>query len=387
MPSVRSSLRERLQRGETIAAPGAYDPLSARVVQALGFPAVYTGGYMTGAHTSITEPLLTLTEQVEVAQKVAHAVDLPVITDAGAGYGDPLHVMRCVREFEAAGIAGIHIEDQVYPKRASYHRGLEHIVPMQEFVERMTYALKARRDPDFLIIGRTDAFSAVEGSREELVRRGLTLKELGVDEALRSVPTLREALVDFGLVTKKTLDVNFINPFLTATMRVLQVQASVDAKAGKISKKEDVSRFLGDISGVIGLVSETFSGAVVISFPEKTFLKIMGTMLGSEYQSITKEIEDGAAELTNMVFGQAKITLNEKGAWLFICARDIFSESITQVTGKPFVRDLVLILNTKQECLGIGSVEQKLQARGLVIKNLFDIGWFVRKKARPIRIE
>src|SRR5215510_13327139 len=134
MPTSRQTLRELLQRGATVAAPGAYDPISARVVQALGFPAVYTGGYMTGAHTSITEPLLTLTEQVEVAQKVAHAVDLPVITDAGAGYGDPLHVMRCVREFEAAGIAGIHIEDQVYPKRASYHRGLEHIVPMQEFV-------------------------------------------------------------------------------------------------------------------------------------------------------------------------------------------------------------------------------------------------------------
>jgi 2-methylisocitrate lyase-like PEP mutase family enzyme len=184
MASVRSRLRERLQRGETIVAPGAYDPLSARVVQALGFSAVYTGGYMTGAHTSITEPLLTLTEQVEVAQKVAHSVNLPVIADAGAGYGDPLHVMRCVREFEAAGIAGIHIEDQVYPKRASYHKGLEHIVPIQEFVERMSYALKARRDSDFLIIGRTDAFSAVEGSREELIRRGLGLKELGVDAVM-----------------------------------------------------------------------------------------------------------------------------------------------------------------------------------------------------------
>src|SRR4030095_3397145 len=129
MPSVRSSLRERLQRGETIAAPGAYRPLSARVVQALGFTAVYTGGYMTGAHTSITEPLLTLTAQVDVAQKVARAVALPVLTDAGAGYGDPLHVMRCVREFEAAGIPGIHIEDQVSHKRASYHKGFETISP------------------------------------------------------------------------------------------------------------------------------------------------------------------------------------------------------------------------------------------------------------------
>ncbi len=82
-----------------------------------------------------------------------------------------------------------------------------------------------------------------------------------------------------------------------------------------------------------------------------------------------------------------KVTLNEKGAWLFICARDIFSESIIEVTGKPSVRDLVLVMNAKQECLGIGSVEQKLQARGLVIKNVYDIGWFVRKKAKPIRID
>jgi 2-methylisocitrate lyase-like PEP mutase family enzyme len=197
MASVRSDLRAKLQRGETIVAPGAYDPLSARVVQALGFSAIYTGGYMTGAHTSITEPLLTLTEQVEVAQKVAHAVNLPVIADAGAGYGDPLHVMRCVREFETAGIAGIHIEDQVYPKRASYHKGLEHIVPMQEFVERMSYALKARQDPDFLIIGRTDAFSAVEGSPEELIRRGLALKELGVDAVMPRGVRAREDLAFF----------------------------------------------------------------------------------------------------------------------------------------------------------------------------------------------
>jgi len=91
----------------------------------------------------------------------------------------------------------MHIEDQVYPKRASYHKGLEHIVPLQEFVERMTYALKARRDPDFLIIGRTDAFSAVEGSREELVRRGLTLTELGVDAVMPRGVRAREDLASF----------------------------------------------------------------------------------------------------------------------------------------------------------------------------------------------
>ena len=177
MPSVRSTSVHGYNAAKRSSLPEPMTRCQRAWSRRWAFPPVYTGGYMTGAHTSITEPLLTLTEQVEVAQKVARAVDLPVLTDAGAGYGDPLHVMRCVREFEAAGIAGIHIEDQVYPKRASYHKGLEHIVPLQEFVERMTYALKARHDPDFLIIGRTDAFSAVEGSREELVRRGLTLKE------------------------------------------------------------------------------------------------------------------------------------------------------------------------------------------------------------------
>ncbi len=197
MPAPRQNLRDMLQRGDTIVAPGAYDPISARVVQSLGFPAVYTGGYITGAHTTITEPLLTLTDQVEVARKVAHVVDLPVLADAGAGYGDPLHVMRCVREFERAGIAGIHIEDQVYPKRASYHKGLEHIVPMAEFTERLTYALRAREDQNFLIIGRTDAFSAVEGSRDELVRRGLALCDLGVDVVMPRGVRQREDLAFF----------------------------------------------------------------------------------------------------------------------------------------------------------------------------------------------
>ena len=181
MPSLRSDLRTKLNRGETIVAPGAYDPLGARVVQALGFPAVYTGGYASGAHLAVTEPLMTMTEQVEVGRKVATSVDLPVICDAGAGYGDPVHTMRCVRAFEEAGLAGIHIEDQVYPKRASYHMGLEHITPMDDFLQKMGYALQARRDQDFLIIGRTDAASAVEGSMEEAVRRGIALRDLGVD--------------------------------------------------------------------------------------------------------------------------------------------------------------------------------------------------------------
>ena len=179
--SARSQLKDALQSGKSIVAPGAYDPFGARLVQSMGFEAVYTGGYMSGAHLAVTEPLMTLTEQAEVATRVARAVNLPVICDANAGYGEPVHAMHTVRTFEHAGIAAIHIEDQLFPKRASYHAGLEHIISLDEMLEKMKFALQARSDPDFLLIARTDAFSAVGGGMDEAIRRGNALRDLGVD--------------------------------------------------------------------------------------------------------------------------------------------------------------------------------------------------------------
>lgn len=109
------------------------------------------------------------------------------------------------------------------------------------------------------------------------------------------------------------LDVEFVNPFLAATLKVLEVQASTKALPGKPQLKEEGSSASGDISGVIGITSDKFNGSVVISFPEQTFLKIMSRMLGEEFTTLTKEIADGAGEFTNIIFGQAKITLNDKG--------------------------------------------------------------------------
>jgi methylisocitrate lyase len=140
---------------------------------------------------------MTMTEQVDVATRVARAVPLPVICDADAGYGEPVHAMHCVRTFEAAGIAAIHIEDQFFPKRASYHAGLEHVIPMDEFLDKMKYALEARSDPDFLIIGRTDAFTAVEGDMDEAIRRGNALKDLGIDVIMPRGVREREDLDTF----------------------------------------------------------------------------------------------------------------------------------------------------------------------------------------------
>lgn len=168
----------------------------------------------------------------------------------------------------------------------------------------------------------------------------LAFKNQGVDSAFKVHVNLREALVEFGLVTKKMLDTDFINPFLAATLHVLKVQASVVASPGKIFLKKESDKFSGDVSGVIGIVSESFNGSVIISFPEKTFLKIMSGMLGEEMTELSKDILDGAGEITNMIFGQAKIVLNEKGYGIKTAIPSVVSgkeHSLTALTKGPTV--------------------------------------------------
>ena len=139
------------------------------------------------------------------------------------------------------------------------------------------------------------------------------LKKEGIDSSFKYAAGLREALVDLGLVTKKMLDTDFINPFLNATLNVLKVQAGIEAKPGKVFVKTDAQKSVGDISGVIGLVSDSFSGSVNITFSEKVFLEIVSGMLGETYTEMSQDIIDAAGEITNMIFGQAKVILNEKG--------------------------------------------------------------------------
>lgn len=139
------------------------------------------------------------------------------------------------------------------------------------------------------------------------------LKREGVDSILSISKDLNDALSELGCGKKTTMDTEFIDPFLTAAIHVLRVQANVEARAGKLSLKKNGDNISGDISGIIGIVSESFNGSVVITFPEETFLKVMSNMLGENFTEVTKDIIDGAGELTNIIFGQAKITLNDKG--------------------------------------------------------------------------
>ena len=201
----RAALRgaiERKQRGIDIALKhlGAGGP--SWLITALGSGPVQAGWrrpgdrcckarYQLGAHYVTSEPLLTLTELATTTRYVTTAVKIPVIVDAGAGFGEPLHVMRCVRELERAGAAGLHIEDQIYPKRAHYHKGIEHVVPREEMVAKIRAALAARTDPDFVIMARTDAMHA-DGFAEGVARANRYLEE-GAEMVMIFPDTEKEA--------------------------------------------------------------------------------------------------------------------------------------------------------------------------------------------------
>jgi methylisocitrate lyase len=164
--------------------PSAYDALGGRLVENLGFKAVYIGGFVTGASRCTSEPLLTMDEQVRVAGDVVNAVKIPAVADGGAGFGEPLHTMRTVREFIHTGASGTHTEDQLYPKRAHYHKSVAHAIPREKFVDKIKYACAARDeiDKDFVIIARTDT-CRFEGLEEAVTRLNMAA-DVGADMGL-----------------------------------------------------------------------------------------------------------------------------------------------------------------------------------------------------------
>jgi carboxyvinyl-carboxyphosphonate phosphorylmutase len=188
-------LRELLAGPDLIVAPGAYDALSARLIAQAGFPAVYMTGYGTAASV-LGQPdvgLLTMSEMVSRAGALAAVTgDVPLIADADTGYGNPINVRRTIREYERAGVAGIHIEDQIWPKKCGHMEGKQ-VIPAEEMVQKIRAAVDARQDPDFVIIARTDA-NAVHGF-EDALRRGQLYREAGADmlfiEAPRSLAELQ----------------------------------------------------------------------------------------------------------------------------------------------------------------------------------------------------
>jgi 2-methylisocitrate lyase-like PEP mutase family enzyme len=184
--SRAARFRELLRRDGMIVAPGAYDCITARMIARAGFDCVY----MTGAGTAATLGypdfgLVTMSEMVDNAGRIASAVELPVIADADTGYGNELNVVRTVREYERRGVAAIHIEDQGFPKKCG-HLDDKEIVPREDWLAKIRAAVSARRYPDFAIIARTDA-RAVAGF-EEAVGRANDAIAAGADMAFVEAP-------------------------------------------------------------------------------------------------------------------------------------------------------------------------------------------------------
>lgn len=188
---LTTQLRQLLARPGALMAPGVADALNAKLVQRHGFEAVY----MTGAGTSAVRlgmpdvGLLTMTEMVDNAARIADASELPVIADADNGYGGVLNVRRTIQAYERAGIAAVHIEDQVMPKRCGHLMGKQ-LVPVEEMVAKIRAAADARTDADFVLIARSDAIS-VEGF-EPALERALRYREAGADVLFIEAPSAGE---------------------------------------------------------------------------------------------------------------------------------------------------------------------------------------------------
>lgn len=187
---VTTRLRALLERPQCTLAPGVADALAARLVALEGFEAVY----MTGFGTSLTRlgmpdvGLLTASEMVDNAARIADAAGLPVVADADTGYGNPINTRRTIRDYEKAGVAGVHLEDQDWPKRCGHLAG-KRVIPVAEMVAKIRAACDARHDADFVIIARTDAI-AVEGLAAAL-ERGERYREAGADVLFIEAPVGR----------------------------------------------------------------------------------------------------------------------------------------------------------------------------------------------------
>lgn len=180
-------LRELLAGSEPVVAPGAYDALSARLVAQAGFEAVYMTGF--GASASLLgRPdvgLLSFAEMLDQARRLVEAVGIPLIADADDGYGNPINVTRTVRAYEAAGVAGLHLEDQVSPKRCGHLEGKQ-LIAASEMVEKVHAAVEARRSANLVVIARTDA-RAVEGLGAAL-DRARSYRDAGADVLFVEAP-------------------------------------------------------------------------------------------------------------------------------------------------------------------------------------------------------
>ncbi len=194
---VTTSIEKILKEHGTVAFPGIFDTLSAKIAQQVGFQMAFVSGYSVAA-TSIGEPdmgLLTQTEIVDRARQICSSVEIPVMVDADTGYGNPLNVFRTVKQLIAAGAAGCFLEDQLWPKRCGHMRG-KHVIEREEYIHKIRAAVEARGESDFFIVARTDAL-AVAGM-DEAIARVEGAREAGANASFVEAPDSLQALQEIG---------------------------------------------------------------------------------------------------------------------------------------------------------------------------------------------
>ena len=192
--NLRQTLKKLLNRKQLLVAPGCFDGLSARLVQEAGFEAAYLSGGAMARSMGIPDiGLVTMSESIERAAQVVSAIQIPVIADADTGYGNAVNLVRSVREFERIGVAAIHIEDQITPKRCGHLDGKE-VISRAEMEMKLKAALDTRTDPDFCIIARTDA-RGVHGL-EDAIGRAQAFAKLGVDAIFVEAPQSESELAE-----------------------------------------------------------------------------------------------------------------------------------------------------------------------------------------------
>jgi methylisocitrate lyase len=204
------SIRKLLQdKSKPLVIPGVYDAIGAKIVEKVGFEAMFQTGYGTSA-TLLGMPdygFIGSTETVDNARRICHAVSVPVIVDADTGYGNALTVDKLVRELEEAGASGIFLEDQKWPKRCGHMNGKE-VIPKDEYAEKLQAALDARSNKDFIIVSRTDA-RATEGL-DKAIERGLFYKKIGADVIFIEAPKTIQEMQKIGSSINAPLVANMI---------------------------------------------------------------------------------------------------------------------------------------------------------------------------------
>ena len=221
--TLREKFRKQLGQDGMIVAPGVFDGLTATLVSKAGFDAAY----MTGAGTSVVKGypdygLMTMTEMVANADTVANAAECPVIADADTGYGNELNVTRTIREYERAGITGIHLEDQGFPKRCG-HLDDKELIPLEDYVAKIRAAVAAKSDPNFVIIARTDARAVV--GYDEAIRRANAAIDAGADIAFVEAPQTVEELKSVPKDVKGPCLFNHVEGGKTPALSLSEVEA------------------------------------------------------------------------------------------------------------------------------------------------------------------